>query len=632
MIIKSIVGENIFSFKELNVDLSDKTFCIVTGENRDTNDSNGSGKSSLIEIPSVVIYKKSTKKNILHDGAKSGIGILVLEVDGKDHILERELPGDRLKLDGQPITQEEVENFIGKDYNLFCNTAYYRQEFLNAFASSTPANQMKIITSQIPELEKFDVVRKSVYSDKALSEQRLSEWKARLEELGEYDENEVKALNTLLAKEQKNLKSLNSKVEWLRSEMSEVDHALDGIFKYNKMKREMADVKEQFNSIKKQYEASKALCKGRKDKLNEYNIDELRIEWDKLNAKKSEIRAELLSLEKDLKKYVHAVEVRGMCPFCMQSVSEFQRNRYVKPKIKETREKINQLDQQFNKVDSSLDNVNEKKCDYDSEKVSLDEEQFKLQNYKRNLQSLKEKFEYIKGNMPKRPPKDDHESLERHKEEIQAKYKEHNDLLYASSHQIAKIEEQIKSILRAKERAEKIKNQIKVEEKNFNVASYWHKTLPIVKVKIVDNTVSNMEAAMNQYLIDLYPSFYVKIGTSSTLKSGEVRDKLNFKIVTGEGKIREWSDLSGGEKARIALGCQMSLHQDNLGFEIYDEVFRAMDDSGIEATINLMKSRSMTRSEVGKQIIAISHNKSVCSYFEDNIHVIKENGVSRIEQ
>ena len=61
--------------------------------------------------------------------------------------------------------------------------------------------------------------------------------------------------------------------------------------------------------------------------------------------------------------------------------------------------------------------------------------------------------------------------------------------------------------------------------------------------------------------------------------------------------------------------------------EIYDEVFKDMDDSGKECCVNMLRRRA----DEGKQIFGISHNNSVCSVFEDNIHVVKEKGVSYVK-
>ena len=72
----------------------------------------------------------------------------------------------------------------------------------------------------------------------------------------------------------------------------------------------------------------------------------------------------------------------------------------------------------------------------------------------------------------------------------------------------------------------------------------------------------------------------------------------------------------------------MSKDEISTNIALYDECFDGLDTVGCENVIKLLKDRLNT---VGT-IFVITHNQSLAPLFEQTIKVVKENGVSKLEE
>lgn len=126
----------------------------------------------------------------------------------------------------------------------------------------------------------------------------------------------------------------------------------------------------------------------------------------------------------------------------------------------------------------------------------------------------------------------------------------------------------------------------------------------------------------------------VEFSTISTLASGEQKDKFSVEVSYVNGAA-EYRGTSGGERRRVdiasifALGdLAASRASSNVDLRLLDEVFESLDSRGCEKVIGLLKEKILPRS---RTVLVMSHNEDLKAFFDQRITVIKQGGISRIE-
>lgn len=126
----------------------------------------------------------------------------------------------------------------------------------------------------------------------------------------------------------------------------------------------------------------------------------------------------------------------------------------------------------------------------------------------------------------------------------------------------------------------------------------------------------------------------VTFTTKTALKSGEEKDKFQILVEQGHGSDT-YKGASKGERARADLIIAMALGDlatfrtaKQLPWRFLDEPFENIDDAGNEAVIQLLNDQK-TRY---KTVFVVTHKPAFKKLFNQRISVIKENGVSRLEQ
>jgi DNA repair exonuclease SbcCD ATPase subunit len=616
--------ENIFSFKSLEVDLSDKDFCCITGENRDDNCSNGSGKSSLLMLPRLAIFDKISKRNVISDWAKKGSVHMVLG----DALIERFFPGNKVKLNGNSISQEELEHFFGITDLIFCNSVYYGQNTLNLFASSTAAVQLKLFTDMIPDLQKLDRARELCNIERNEYKGKIVDLRSRIDEIGKVDRKEILHLIAKGKEMQGDILEDKKRADILRKNIESLNVKIKS---YEVHKRMVDD----YNRIKIRMEELRSVKQGKVTRKKEYE-DKI----NTINALKSKsvgsMEAELEQMIKEQSillhlcgNYTNAIQISTKeCPLCFSKIDAKKQTEIIGPRLEEAKVKLNRINPKIQtkrfeivKIKKAISEANSLKTDYDKVISSLESIQ---EDMERLQKEYIEKKKYV--DMDVKIP---HE-VEKMLVTLNIDLVKLDNKITSKISEVSDLEAKIKIMKKNRMRRKEL---VELHEKStyrYSLSDYAYRTFPIIKVRIIDSNVIMVESALNDFMVDLYPSHCVSISTTSTLKSEEIRDKLSFTVISERGTEKDWDDLSGGEQSRIALGTQIALRsivRTPIMFEAYDEIFGSLGDGGLESVMNLL----MKRRNEGKQIFAISHTKEVNSYFESNIHIIKESGVSSVK-
>lgn len=152
---------------------------------------------------------------------------------------------------------------------------------------------------------------------------------------------------------------------------------------------------------------------------------------------------------------------------------------------------------------------------------------------------------------------------------------------------------------------------------------------------IVENTaIPQIEAEACRILRDLGTEYQVELHTQRETKAGGVTDALDIVVYDGI-RARPYEGFSGGEKTRIELALRIALAHllaNRRGAEsrvlVIDEP-DGLDSAGMAALADVL--RRLHADGVFEKILLVSHVAELRDAFEASIHVVCENGVSRVD-
>ena len=128
--------------------------------------------------------------------------------------------------------------------------------------------------------------------------------------------------------------------------------------------------------------------------------------------------------------------------------------------------------------------------------------------------------------------------------------------------------------------------------------------------------------------------FKVKFQTVKELKSGDQKDEFNIRVESNTGGS-SFDALSGGEQQIVSFSLGMALAdlaetqvEGKSNVLILDECFTELDAINQEAVVDYINSDLRKTRET---ILIISNEEHLKSLFPNQIHVVKENGISRIK-
>ena len=213
--------------------------------------------------------------------------------------------------------------------------------------------------------------------------------------------------------------------------------------------------------------------------------------------------------------------------------------------------------------------------------------------------------------------------------ELYNRYKDiNNDLSSIRSH-ILSIKTALSYIKPSKKSnidKDKIRDKIKEYEKKIKrikdkirVLEFWKKGFSSrgIKSYILSSYLPIIESKTIEYL--------------SYLSSGTLRPE--FKINNDRFEIniggRNYNSRSSGERRRVDISVSLALRSiirtENVSPVIYDEVFDALDESGIEQVMNILNKEAMD-----KVVFVITQRDELKELFDNRIVVEKREGVSYI--
>jgi DNA repair exonuclease SbcCD ATPase subunit len=612
---------------------------LITGDNQDedTFESNGSGKSTFFSETLTWGFFGQTIRGLKADsvinrkvGKNARVCIqLIDDVTGDVYEITRHrkhaqhgnhvlLFRNEENITGKSDTDTTamIEEIIGMDYLTFTNSVMFGQGITKLFASTTDAEQKKILEqmlqidifrlAQEKAKEKVDGLNTEINgleSDlnkdrgiKANWEQQVEELQAKEAELGE--------------KTSARITELEAELDGYQTEIDALEHPDDLVSERATLERLVPKAKERVDSFKEFEDQRNELVGLQKSAMNEGMRLKRKAETD--TQKLHDIR--------------NGKNIPKSCETCGQALpldDTSHIEKHLEDAIAKSKTELESQRQEIGTLEGLIEKSNKRL--EGKPKAEND-----LQDINWNILQINSEIKQIQN---KRKSLDD--SINRtHKliqEQIDLMNTTYTSVIEDTLFKIKNIDGCIE--IHEKEVAEK---EVERDKYKFWVEAYGNQG---IKSVLLDSVTPFLNERCNYYLTKLAGnSIEVTFNTQQEVKSGanKGQKKDKFKVdVDNKNGDEGYDGNSGGEKRRVDIAINMALQDlvlsrtsKKLDLIVYDECFEGLDGIGCENVIQLLKEKA---SQCGT-IMVITHNDSLKQLFSKSVRMIKSAGKTAIEE
>jgi DNA repair exonuclease SbcCD ATPase subunit len=622
--VKNIKAENLFSWKELNLSFRPNTTYSFKGKN-------GSGKSSIFEMITWILWKKTTKKNVKGNfGKDDGEGTIKIS-DGKDTfkvIRYTEMPATVL-VNGKPVEQDYIDQWLGS-YSAFMAANMCSQKRVASFINESSDSGKAKIFGEMIGCGILDKIRSKVQTKRNVLQVDYEAAKAKVESAEEsieeaeaqFEGMDAEEFEESIAEDKVEVKELKDKIKELKEEY---DKALAEEKKWNRYFDVMNDVAR----LHAQITATEKDVKKFEKKLKTFKVSKLEDEVRDAEGEVEEINGRVMKYNTQKRMYQSQVSelqtiivMEGDCPTCGRPVTEKHRE-HVKEKIDGLKRKIQRCEKNSMIVQKKLGVASAKKKELIANLNEAEHCATSLRIKTGSLGDLKKHYKIVKKNLVKPEGKQPEPSIL--KEQLDSNNRKSVELSKGIEYK-GKI---LQACNKAKDRLKQAQETLKKKDKIYTVYKWLFDNLPIMKLRYINDNKLALEDVINENISSMGIPFLVKIETQKELKSTkEVKDSFSFQILSTVRKRKaDRKDLSGGEETCILLATQFGIGDivgTNLDFEIYDEVYGSLDDTNLAHVVDSLKDRSDR-----KQIFTVSHKPEISHSFDNVIEVENVDGYSK---
>lgn len=211
--------------------------------------------------------------------------------------------------------------------------------------------------------------------------------------------------------------------------------------------------------------------------------------------------------------------------------------------------------------------------------------------------------------------------------------RELQDIRTRASRRLGVIQAQTVRLTEAEQHIAQLTNEIGDTRRNIALAQTWSKRgFDELKAEILGAAAPVLNAAADHYTAILSDgSLRVEFATLR-----EVRSENLLRLRRG-GDVCAYESLSNGERRRVDLTVALALRAcarwriaEPINLSVWDEVFDKLDESGMRRAIEVLQ-RDLSELET---VFVITHSAAFRTMFSGarTLHVIREHGVSRVEQ
>ncbi|AXF41863.1 exonuclease I [Bacillus phage Saddex] len=623
MIWEKLIVKNFLAINDAEIPLENQGLILIEGENKsdDKFESNGAGKSSLVAEPiRWVLYNKISKgggsDDVVNDKVGKDTEVTLIGRDGDDRYeisryRKHSKFGNKVLVyrNGTNITEKSntgtdalIEQLVGISHLTFINSILFAQgEGIGSFASLTDSKKKEILES---------VLKLDVYSTaQQIAKDKVSETEGKIEDKKKEKEKlqwELSQVDVLEQNDKANYESTKNNIingrkqlELAIKELNDYPAANFGLIEKDRDTKKLLE--EQINEI-----ANIDMSK------EEEHVQKVQDILQKFSNKDKELEMEKNRLLKNYK----SLDTTDTCPVCgsamdITHVTTEQNNiktevAVVVNSLKQLRAKGEPYVALMQKATAALDAKKKEQREVLQQIQGIQQHITRLdnniRNYEHQLQLLKNNKDAVVSRleMLQETPEPKPRTAERKK----------------WSDAISKVDKEIIALEKEKLEDEDV---VKVFSNDG------------VKSHVLDLITPELNKKGNEFLKRLAGENMELNFTTRTLKKDKTySDKFDVQVTNRVGG-KNYKLASGGEKKRADLAISLALqdivsHYTN--FVVCDEFFDALDEKGIESSIEVLKDIA---NKVGT-VFVITQSSHFKSLFEKVITVTKDNtGISKIK-
>lgn len=614
MRILNLKAQNLFSLGDVELNLDKQGLLLITGHSEDEGGNNASGKSGLSNKALLWILfgqtasgdKADSVINRFADPKASCIGSLDLESNNgcKFRIIRSRRPNKLTILDlsthedisckAEKDTQTLIDKILGRTREIFLQTDFFGQGKAANFLDLASKAQMDLLETILP----FEALNK----------------------LGEDAKGFLDKLKVLQSVVERDASECNGKILEAQRQERELSAAIDSweakhLAAITAIEAEIAAIPSKPDLETKTFEYKQMLSKLHSREEYETKLSELNASV--IANKKTVIGFEntknLYSIERNNIKYVPKPKEHNVCPTCNQNITS------------DLYERLH--------------------TDYEKYYTDLKDIEYRLTECNKNIILIQD---YIK---------DDTDIIHN----IEAFIKQIDVITV----ELAKIEDAHRNDNLAVliKNMEELKLEVNPYERLYNnnasaltgaMAALGHHKLSLANIDNDKKALEFWQEAFNkelknEFLTKVCPfiesranihlnglgngQIKIRVSTLKTLKSNEDRSEFNVSVLSSSGGAT-YDSLSGGEKqmTNFAMGLALAdLAETQVSgpskFMVLDEPFMSLDARNSENLVGYLNSYLLSKKET---ILMVSNEETLKALIPNRIHVIKENGVSRI--
>lgn len=685
MIFNSIRIQNFLSIRDIQLTLNNRGLVLLNGRNLDNNslNNNGAGKSAVLEAIVYALYGRTLRglkgDAVVHHfvGKNTTITLDITDDDGTPYQIARyrkhtaNKNKSLLYRNGQDITPKSeadfdryITNLLQADYSTFTASLLYSSESFK-FSTATDSeikktfdtmlgldvlskaleltrSQLKIVTNDLisykEKVENYEnqlvklsdkeqqlqSLQEKFYSDKATKVKQLQQSISVLQEKSQLLKEEFESLSQQVTEAEFNWRDATKQVEDKNAELQQVD----------KLKDELRKLEAEYDEL------------ALKDKTCNKSIEANDREVERLQKSIATVETKINKLKK---KQQDLTQTIGQpCPTCGTPLTAEK----IEPARQQYDEEIQELQQDIQLLQQDIKKLQDDTGDQIIHQAHVLDQIEELENIKREFQDVLRVCKSMEARRDKALKcadrlKDLWYQLRAKLQMKQLEMSQNDDLILQTQKNLKfsieapnpytelLIDVQLE-IVSNREKKSKLIMDIAIKEKREQSLKFWETAFSNQGIKsyILDDITPFLNRRVNRYLTKLAAGQIEAIfSTRTALKSGGGASERFSLTITNQDGGDSYSANSSGEKKRIDLAINLALQDlvasrssKKINLAIFDEVFDALDENGIDSVISLLQELAQEKST----ILVVTHNEHLKSYFSNCITVVKEKGFSYI--
>ncbi|AIW03494.1 exonuclease [Bacillus phage Moonbeam] len=617
---------NFLAFKEIKLDLDNRGLVLIEGKNLSSNkfESNGAGKTSIIDIIVYVLYDTTTKglkaDEVINRHAKKNT-CAVLEGRKREdtYRIERyrkhKKYGSKVRLiiNGEDETassvketNKKIEQLIGLDYLTFTNSIMFSQRNqVGRFSTATDKEKKEILEN---------LVNLTVYGTaQDIAKKRVKDKDAEIEQKKREEEKLQWELTQVDSFEQQDQERYNSTKQAIEQEQQNFENVKEAMNKHiTDNQHNVTTWINEVEKLKEQQEQLNSPTNPHSETVNQltHQLNELKAEQQRLTIEQNE----------EVKKYKQ-LGLQDTCPVCGNELDTAHRDKEQEVIKGKLREIITQL----NVINPAAETVQQKYNDAYALYLEVKKQQDGIvtlhrdlstkigqinslqQQYSNQLESYKSKLSAITSTLNRLNSFPEPVSRDADRLAIKDKINAHREAMVA---------------------LQKEKNILEDTVKIFSNSG--------VKSHVLDLVTPFLNERANKYLGALAGSDMELIfSTQTRKKDGEMSEKFDVQLHNAVGG-ESYKANSDGEMKRADLAIAHALQDyvitkgsSPVNFLLYDEILDGLDEVGVESVVQLLKEK---QKQIGT-VLVITHSSALKAMFEKVFTVVKnKDGIATLEE